>query len=407
VARGTILSRRNRDGSVTYSIKYRTNDGTQVKKAIGASRRAAEKALSAALVAIDRGELVRPTRETFESYARRWLADHRPRVERATAIDYTNSLENHLLPYFGALRLTAITTDHVRAYVAAKIDGTAPVRDQPQGRGGRIKRALSPKTVNNQVGLLGLILGHAAADGLISRSPIDGRDRRRPLKLKPAHKERDYLRPDEVPLYLEACSEFWLPRATTLILTGLRIGELLALDWGDVDWQGHAIVVRHALKRGTVGSTKGDETGRRVDMGPHLVAVFRRHRAQHMKGHGGATHLVFPGPRSGYDDPGRLLRQEHREALRQAGLRLSLVNHELRHTAAAVWLSLGLPMEYVRRQMGHRHIATTIRAYGHLERTMIPDAAARSEAALLGPFGTNLVPRGPDAALTPNKKALA
>ena len=396
MARGTILSRRNRDGSVTYSIKYRMSDGTQVKKAIGTSRRAAEKALSAAMAAVDRGELARPTRETFEAYARRWLTEHRPRVEAATAIDYANSLENHLLPYFGRMRLAAITTEHVRAYVAAKAEGTAPVREQPEGRGGRIKLRLSPKTVNNQVGLLGLILGHAAADGVISRSPINGRDRRRPLKLKPPHKERDYLRPDEVSLYLEACSEFWLPRAATLILTGVRIGELLALTWGDVEWQGAAIVVRRALKRGTVGSTKGDETGRRVDMGPQLAAVLRRHLALQMKGDRKATQLVFPGPKGGYDDAGRLLRQEHRETLRQAGLRLSLVNHELRHTAAAVWLSLGLPMEYVRRQMGHRQISTTIRAYGHLERTMIPGAAARAEEALLGPFGTNLVPRAAD-----------
>jgi integrase len=65
-------------------------------------------------------------------------------------------------------------------------------------------------------------------------------------------------------------------------------------------------------------------------------------------------------------------------------LRTSIVTHELRHTAAAVWLSLGLPVEYVRRQMGHRDIATTIRNYGHLERTLIPDAAARTEAAVLG-----------------------
>ena len=65
------------------------------------------------------------------------------------------------------------------------------------------------------------------------------------------------------------------------------------------------------------------------------------------------------------------------------GLRTSIVTHELRHTAAAVWLSLGFPVEYVRRQMGHRDIATTIRNYGHLERTLIPDAAARTEAAVL------------------------
>lgn len=78
---------------------------------------------------------------------------------------------HHLVPFFGSMRLSTITTEHVRRYVAVKLDGTAPVLEQPDGRGGRIKRTLSAKTINNQVGLLGLILGHAAADGLIAGTP--------------------------------------------------------------------------------------------------------------------------------------------------------------------------------------------------------------------------------------------
>jgi len=54
----------------------------------------------------------------------------------------------------------------------------------------------------------------------------------------------------------------------------------------------------------------------------------------------------------------------------------------LRHTAAAAWLSSGLPLEYVRRQMGHRSITTTIANYRHLEPSMMPGAAAQTEAAL-------------------------
>jgi integrase-like protein len=104
------------------------------------------------------------SRETFAGYAERWLADHRSRVEVSTAIDYANTLENHLLPYFGAMRLGVISADHVRAFVSAKADGSAPVRDQPAGRG-RIKRKLAAKTINNQLMLLGLILGTLSRTG--------------------------------------------------------------------------------------------------------------------------------------------------------------------------------------------------------------------------------------------------
>ena len=391
MARGSILTRTGRDGAETHSMKYRTCDGTQVKRAIGPSRRDAEKALTAALSAVDRGLLRSASRETFREYQEHWQADHATRVEESTRVDYSNTLRNHLVPFFGGMRLSAITAEHVRRYVAGKLDGTAAVLEQPKGQGGRIKTVLSPKTVNNQLGLLGLILGHAMADGLIVRNPADGRDRRRPLKVKVPHRERDYLRPREVPVYLAGCSAFWRPRALTLILTGCRIGELLALEWGDVDWHGQAVIVRRSVKRGGVGSTKGDETGRRIDMGPTLTAALRDHHARHAEHETGYdAGLVFPAPGGGYDDPGRVLGQEHRQALKRAGLRLSLVNHELRHTAAAAWLSLGLPLEYVRRQMGHKSITTTINNYGHLERTMIPDAATRAENALLG-AGTNLV----------------
>ena len=92
--------------------------------------------------------------------------------------------------------------------------------------------------------------------------------------------------------------------------------------------------------------------------------------------------LVFAQPGGGFDSAKRLLDQEHRPALKRAGLRLSLVNHELRHTAAAAWLSQGYCLEYVRRQMGHRSITTTIANYGHLEPTMSADAADRTAAAL-------------------------
>ena len=128
-------------------------------------------------------------------------------------------------------------------------------------------------------------------------------------------------------------------------------------------------------------------------MGPRLAAALRDHQAARAEQDiGYDAGIMFPARRGGYDDARGLLEYEHRPALKRAGLRLSLVNHELRHTAAATWLSLGLPMEYVRRAMGHRNITTTIANYGHLERTMIPEAAGRAEDALLG-AGTNLVPR--------------
>jgi integrase len=122
---------------------------------------------------------------------------------------------------------------------------------------------------------------------------------------------------------------------------------------------------------------------RLVEDGATLLAALANQHAIAAE-HDLAQHhaLVFPAPHGGLDRPRRLLDREHRPALRRAGHRASLLNHELRHTAAAAWLSSGLPLECVRRQMGHRSITTTIANYGHLERSLMPGAAAQTEAAL-------------------------
>ena len=78
----------------------------------------------------------------------------------------------------------------------------------------------------------------------------------------------DYLRLDEIPAYLAACNDRYRPLAELLLATGVRIGEALALTWGDVDWRSGAIDRHQGAEAWTAsGSTKGDR-GRRSRPGP-------------------------------------------------------------------------------------------------------------------------------------------
>lgn len=78
MARGSILTRENLDGSTTFYVKYRTVDGTQVKRAVRGGRREAERELAKAVAAIDRGELRSVSRERFAPVATSWLELKRP-----------------------------------------------------------------------------------------------------------------------------------------------------------------------------------------------------------------------------------------------------------------------------------------------------------------------------------------
>lgn len=76
------------------------------------------------------------------------------------------------------------------------------------------------------------------------------------IKLPAEHREMDYLRLDEIPVYLDACSATYRPLAEVLIARGTRISEALALTWKDVDFESRSIRVLRSRKRRGEGSTK-------------------------------------------------------------------------------------------------------------------------------------------------------
>jgi integrase len=192
----------------------------------------------------------------------------------------------------------------------------------------------------------------------------------------------DYLRVEEIPRYLDGCEDIYRPLAETLIATGLRISEALALTWDDIDWSSRTLRVVRSRKAEGHGSTKGDRF-RSIDFGARLEEVLRALRA---KGHeSSARNLVFRGPRGGELSRSDVSRDLHKKALEDAALRRTLRPHDLRHTAAASWLTAGLPLIYVQRQLGHASITTTQQVYGHLEESFLRGAAERVERLIWAP----------------------
>src|SRR4051794_151634 len=118
MAQGSIYPRTLKDGrTVVFDVRYRTSNGVPRQKRGFRKRRDAEKYLNAQLAAVDRGEVV-ATAITFADYFDDWLAEHRPRLEPGTYSDYEIHGRLRLKPFFGLMKLTAITARDVRRYVA-------------------------------------------------------------------------------------------------------------------------------------------------------------------------------------------------------------------------------------------------------------------------------------------------
>ena len=362
MARGTITTRTNKDGSVTHYIKYRTVDGTQVKKAVPGGRRQAERALTKALGAVDNGQLRAVARESFTQAATSWLAYKKPRIEPSTYRDYEIHIRLRLIPAFGETRLDKITRPQIERYLSDLDD---------QGR-------LSRKTINDSLIPFRQILGRAVRRGVIPHNPALSDDPDDPLELPYETPEIHYLRRDEIHHYLDACSDWYLPIAETLIGTGMRIGELIALEWHDVDWDNDAIRVERSAKDHGEGGTKGDR-GRIVYIAPYLLEILERHRDR-AASPPRRTDRVFLSPQGAGLDRHNVRRRGHDQAVEDASLSPKLRLHDLRHTAATIWLAAGESIYFVKEQLGHADIQTTIDLYGHPDQAAHRAAAARAAA---------------------------
>jgi len=187
----------------------------------------------------------------------------------------------------------------------------------------------------------------AVREGWIQSNPLDALlPHERP---KSDQREMRCLSSDEIPRLLEgANSERWRTLFATLIFTGLRISEALALTWDDVNG---SIRVKE-------GKTQAAQ--REIMLIPALSGLLRAWKLRQAPGH----HFVFS---SAQGTP--VSRREALRALRAAEKRAKLPEytlHELRHTFASILIAQGETVSLVAHQMGHADPGVTLKVYAHL-----------------------------------------
>jgi integrase len=162
---------------------------------------------------------------------------------------------------------------------------------------------------------------------------------------------------------------------------GLRLGELLALRWRDIDWAGNALTISRALSVGIEGETKSGHV-RRIPMSDQAAAALERVSQRH--DFTAPNELVFCNA-FGRALDGSALRRRYKRARDRAGMR-ALRWHDLRHTFGSTLAANGIDLVTIKAVMGHADLKTTER-YLH----------ARSEAEMAARFTQAFSPRPPIA----------
>jgi len=270
-------------------------------------------------------------------------------LKHSSYLSYENAFRLHILPKLGALHLDQITRPKMEEFVA-----------------GLIQKDFSKHYIRLILASLGTLCQRAVEHDILTVSPVRNLGkfyRRAPTR----NADIQPLNRQEVQLFLKTVvTHFpgYYPFFLTALHTGLRPGELMALKWGDFDFNGKFLLVRRSFTKGRMTDTK---IGRahRVDVSDTLIEVLlelRRKRQEEWlaKGVNQIPDLVF------YSNSGepKYMHSQFKTCLRRAGLR-ALRLHDLRHTYASLLLAQGAPITYVSSQLGHADSRTTLCIYAH------------------------------------------
>jgi integrase len=303
-----------------------------------------------------------PQFPTFGLYADRWLKDYaRIECKTSTADGYEGVLRQYLRPRFGTRRLDEVKRDDIKALINELI-----------------AKDLSRNTVRNALCVIREIFNHAIESALLESNPASrlGRFTR---TAKTSETQGVALTPTEVRSFLDAakevCSDYYALFLTAL-RAGLRRGELVALQWGDLqfgnddDDPNRFMIVQHNYVRREHTTTKSKKS-RRVDLSRELRRVLievrdKRLLEAFLKGKNDISdELVFPSPDGSILDPDNLYHRLFLPVLTRAGIR-KIRLHDLRHTFGSLLIQSGASIVYVKDQMGHSSIQVTVDTYGHL-----------------------------------------
>jgi integrase len=202
---------------------------------------------------------------------------------------------------------------------------------------------------------------HAVKHGLTERNVAQFADKpRRERDPDADYVEANILTPAEIQRFIAHVDPEHQTCVAFLFMTGLRFGELVGLQWTDVDWASGRVFIRRQWSRfeGAVAPLKTAAARRSIGLAPSMITKLKtlklRSRGEFVFGTSGGTTL----------DPAAFRDRVWHPALRRAGLR-SIRPHDARHTFASMLIAAGVNVVVVARRLGHSSAVTTLKTYSH------------------------------------------
>ena len=309
------------EGRYTQGIDPVT--GRVIQKSVSAKTQAECKEKLAKAIRENRGVPLNHTGDyTAAEWCRLWFETYsKPNIRYNTAKGYEGIIEHHIIPAIGTIKLKQLSSIHIqRMYNDLKENGRMQ-RGSKQN-----DKPLSNTFVRRVHAVLQAALKQAVKERLIPYNPCE--NCRIPPKDK---KEMTILPPEKIGRYLQEAEKYGvLPMFYLELSSGLRRGELLALQWADLNVKERILTVNKQVTRmeGELNVTepKTKNSVRKVALSQQAVDLLVQEHEQHPD-----NPILFPSPRTGgYWSPDAVSRI-NRKLLKNAGIEEHVRFHDLRH----------------------------------------------------------------------------
>jgi integrase len=325
------------------------------------TRRKALQVLSQKLRAINSGEARPYSIRTFKDFAKDdWMPVILPTLKYATQKHYRYMLDSHFIPTFGQKQLRDLTREDLQRFLVRKLND-----------------GLAWETVHHLKCGLSKILGAAEEWNYVE----DNVARKTKLPRRHYTGVRAVLQPNQVKVLTDEIKEPVRSITLLLVLTGLRIGELLALRWGNVDLDARIVRVAETVYDGHFDQPKTKRGKRTIPIGVETANVLASLRPNFVD----PTRLVFAHTDGKPLDRWNLLRKHLKPAAKKSGLS-GVTWHLLRHSHATMLDVVGTPIGTMQSLLGHSAPEVTREIYLHA----IPEEQRRAvnkvEKLLFGPI---------------------
>ncbi|QVV19371.1 tyrosine integrase [Paenibacillus phage AlexiD] len=370
---------------IDVGINPNTGKRKQKKKGGFKTKTEAQEAAALLVAELSQGTYVEEKNNTFEEYAKEWLSEYQATgTVKISTVRIRKKGIKLLLPYLAKLRISIITA---KQYQHALLD----LHDKGYSNNTIVSAHQTGRMIFQRAIELKIIKNDPTSSAVIPK-------RQRTIEDLETEKEiPKYMEKEELALFLQTAKEKGLDRDyaifLTLAYTGMRVGELCALKWSDIDFSEQTVSItktyynpNNNIKNYTLLTPKTKSSKRVIIVDKKVLDELEQLQAEQKR-----ITMFF---RKTYHDKNFVFSQQGEEnagfptypklvalrmtrLLKLAGLNTKLTPHSLRHTHTSLLAEARVSLEQIMQRLGHRSDETTKNIYLHVTKPKKKEASQK------------------------------